>query len=503
MGTRSPLPTLLAAALLAACSPVGPNFTPSKPDVVDFRTDTAPGSEHARQESKPVLTPVDPQWWQTFHDPELNALVQRAATGNFDIRAATVRLAESRAQRGVTASDALPKLNANTSATGELLSAKGAVSLLTSGDPATQSNGAGATSGAFPSHSSIPPFSLYQAGFDASWELDIWGRVRREIESADASVQASAEDRHGVVLSTTAEVARDYIQLRGVQTTLRITRDNLATARETADLIRSRARAGLSSDLDIAQAQAQVEENAAELPQLEQQEAQAINQIGLLLGLAPHALQAELSTAKPVPPVPPQVPLGLPSELAERRPDVREAEARLHAATADIGVATADFYPRVTFSGSVALQAVQFHDLGSLSAGTYGIGPSITLPIFDGGRIRRTVDLRTSQQREAAIGYQHAVLQAFTEVDNALIAYSREQDRHDHLAAQVIQSDNALALARDRYRQGLADYLVVLTAQRTALAAEQELATSTTTISTNLVALYKALGGGWDAEPNG
>lgn len=502
MVIRSLATALLATTLLAGCT-VGPNFEAPNAFSPASWFASRLGQTRAARESVPVQEPVDPNWWASFNDPILTDLVRRAATDNLDIRAAEARLEQSRAQRGVAASAFYPQVNANASYTRELLSQKGATSLFStggSGSQATQSNGLGGTQGAVPSSSAIPAFDLFQGGFDASWELDLWGRVRRQVESADAAVQASAEARHGMVLSTVAEVARDYLQLRGTQESLRIIRANLASTRETADLTRSRAAAGLATDLDIAQAESDSEQIAASIPQREQQEAQTINQIGLLLALPPEALRDQLSTPLPVPPVPPRVPVGLPSDLARRRPDIRQAEAGLHEATADIGVAQADFYPRVTLSGSVALQALQFHDLGSWNAKTYGIGPSVTLPIFEGGKIRRNVELRQAQQKEAAITYQRTVLQAFTEVDNAMVAYSREQVRHDHLASQVRQSDRALALAQSRYRQGLADFLVVLTAQRTALQAQQQLADSTSTIATNLVALYKALGGGWDSE---
>ena len=275
--------------------------------------------------------------------------------------------------------------------------------------------------------------------------------------------------------------------------------DNLASAKQSAGLTNERFQGGLATDLDVANAQGQVEATAANIPQLEQQEAQSINAIGLLLGMPPAALQAELSPRKPVPPVPPKVPIGLPSELARRRPDIRQAEAQLHAATADIGTAKADFYPRITLSGSVALQALQFRNLG-WSAGTYSFGPSLTIPIFEGGRLRRTVELREAAQQEAAINYQKTVLQAFTDVDNALIAYGAEQRRRARLAAQVAQARRALNLAQNQFRQGVTDFLQVLTAQRTLLSAEQQLSDSTATVSANLVALYKALGGGWEQD---
>ena len=283
------------------------------------------------------------------------------------------------------------------------------------------------------------------------------------------------------------------MRLRGTQDTLRITRADLASAQESARLTGERARGGLATDLDMANALAQVEATAAAIPQLEQQEAQTMNAISLLLGQPPATLQAELSPPTGVPGVPPRVPAGLPSELARRRPDIRQAEAQRHAATASIGVAEADFYTRITLSGSFALQATQLKDLG-LPARTFGFGPSVTVPIFEGRRIQRTVDLRTAQQQEAVLNHQKAVLQAFTDVDNALIAYAAEQRRRARLAEQVAKSRRALGLAQSRYRQGVSDFLEVLTAQRTVLQAEQQLADSTATVSSNLVALYKALG---------
>ena len=452
----------------------------------------------------PVAKPVDTEWWKQFNDPELTSLVRRVAAGNLDVRAATFRLAQSRAQRGITAADQFAQVNGNTSYTRQLISKQGVISAIGSGagggSPGTQSNGLGGRQGSFPTGgASIPPFDLFQGGFDASWELDLWGRVRRSVESADATLEASTEARRSQLLSSVAEVARDYVQLRGTQATLKITRDNLASAQESAMLTGERFKGGLATDLDVANAQQQVEATAANIPQLEQQEAQSINAIGLLLGMPPAALRTELSPRKPVPPVPPRVPVGLPSELAQRRPDIRQAEAQLHAATADIGMAKADFYPRLTLSGSVALQALQVRNLG-WSAGTYSFGPSLTIPIFEGGRLRRTVELREAAQQEAAINYQRTVLQAFTDVDNALVAYAAEQRRRTRLAAQAVQSRRALNLAQSRFRQGLSDFLEVLTAQRTLLSSEQQLSDSTATVSANLVSLYKALGGGWEAD---
>ena len=517
---------LLAAALLAGCT-VGPDYEEPSPfsPATWFRRGAA-STPAPGQASLPVPEPVDPEWWASFHDPLLTDLMRRVASSNLDVRTASFRLAESRAQRGVAAADAFPQVNGNASYTRERISPRGVVGVFgggggaSGGSPAagnngssiaTTSNGLGGRQGGIPSSSGIPPFDLFQSGFDATWELDLWGRVRRAVESADANVDASAENRRNMLVTALSELARDYIQLRGIQENARITRRNLATSQDSAHLTAERARGGLATDLEVAQAQQQVESTAANLPQLGQQEAQMQNAIALLLGAPPGALQAELSPPKPVPPLPPTVPIGLPSELVQRRPDIRQADAQLHAATADIGQATADFFPRVTLSGSFALQAVQFKDLGNWNSRTYGLGPSIQLPIFEGGRLRRTLDLRKAQQQEAAVNYQRVVLGAFHDVDNSLIAFHAEQARHDRLQAATTQARRALDLAQRQYTAGVSTFLDVLTAQRTLLAAEQQLADSTATVGTNLVALYKALGGGWEpsygltpgARPNG
>ena len=486
----------VVAVLLGGCT-VGPDFeSPSPWSPASWFSRTAP---KARVLSEPVAAPVDIAWWAAFQDPVLTGLIERAAASNLDVRTATSRVAQARAQRGINAAAEYPQLNGNGSATRQRLSRNGAASVFSGGSPGTAANGLGGSQGgAIPSRGGIPAFDLFQGGLDASWELDLWGRVRRSIESADATLDASREARRAALISVTAEVARSYLQLRNTQAQMAIARANLATARESASLTDARSRGGLATDLDVATARAQQESTAATLPLLEQQEAQGVNAIGLLLALPPAALAPELLPARPVPPVPPTVPVGVPSELARRRPDIRQAEAQLHAATADIGMAQAEFYPRLTLTGSVSLQSSQVKSLFNAASAAYAFGPSLTIPIFEGGRIRRTVELRQAQQQEAAIQYQRVVLQAFTDVDNALVAYNAEQRRRTSLQNQVAQARRALGLAQSRYRQGISDFLEVLTAQRTVLAAEQQLADSQAVVSENLVALYKALGGGWE-----
>jgi hypothetical protein len=259
-----------------------------------------------------------------------------------------------------------------------------------------------------------------------------------------------------------------------------------------------RAASGLASELDVADADAQVSTTEATIPRLEEQQAQAISRLSFLLGEPPRTLAAELATPHPIPPVPPKVPVGLPSELARRRPDIRQAEAQLHAQTAEIGVAVANFYPAITLNGSFALQAVEFKNLGSWAARTYTIGPSISLPIFEGGRLVGNLRLTEAQQQEAAILYRRTVLAAWQEVDDALTAYAAEQHRRERLAQAVEQNRRALELSLAQYKQGLVAFLQVLTAGQQLLVTEQQTAESTTTVSTNLVSLCKALGGGWE-----
>lgn len=497
------LPSLLISsiALVSGCT-MGPDFQRPALQTPAQWTETPTPSDTGHAVA--VQEPVAPAWWNSFGDPLLTTLVARAMNSNLDIQAAAARVAESRAQFKQARASALPTLNGNASYTRELQSADGVVGLLESSgsSAATSTNGLGGRESGVPTQdvtsSGLPPFNLYQYGFDASWELDLWGRVRRTAENASATAEAQEEARHDVMVSTAAEVARDYLTLRSTQQKLALAKQNLAYARRTVQLTRERAKHGLTTDLDVANAESQAETTAANLPQFEQQEAQLINAIGLLLGEYPQTLAVQLREPAAIPVAPPRVPIGLPSDLLRRRPDIRESEAKLHAATASIGAAKADFFPKITLSGSVAIQATQFSNMGSWGARSYSAGPSISLPIFDGGKLRATLALRNAQQKEAAITYRKTVLSAFQEVDDALTQFGTEQQRRDSLAASVDASKRALDLANQRYSRGLTTYLDVLSAQKNVLTYEQQWVDSTATVSTDLVALYKALGGGWD-----
>ena len=339
---------------------------------------------------------------------------------------------------------------------------------------------------------------MLQYGFSSVFDFDLWGKNRRTEEAALAAVEQSAEARRAVLLNIEAEIAQDYIALRADQTLLQIAEENLKSANRIAKLTTQREQAGLDNALDVADSLAQAASIEAQIPSLRTAISDQMSQIGLLLGRAPGALVAKLSAPARVPPVPPTVPIGLPSQLLTRRPDIREALAKLHETTAEIGVAEASFFPDITLSGSVSLQALQLSDLNQLNAVTYAIGPEITLPLFSGGKLLGALHLRRAQQRAAAIDYAKVVLTAFHEVNDRLTAYDQEQFRLMALKRDVRESRKALMLAQERYQEGLSDYLEVLTAQQILLAAEQAKAQSQAAISTDLVRLYQALGGGWE-----
>jgi NodT family efflux transporter outer membrane factor (OMF) lipoprotein len=472
---RQPPLTLSALLVmsLTACT-VGPDF--QKPHAQQIAAWSTP---QKNAPSQAVAQTLSERWWEVFQDAKLSALMQRALTDNLDLKLASSRLQQSRAVRQVITADRYP----NTAATASYGHRRNSGEGLS--DPSGKQGDAA--------------FNLWDAGFSASWELDFWGRVRRETEAADATLEIAENDQRGVLLSVQAETAQDYIQLRGVQNTRAVTEQNLEVARHSLELSRLRLADGVATDLDVAEAAAQVAAIESRLPALEQRQSQLINALSLLMGEPPQALQAELAADAPVPQTPRQVAIGLPSELAERRPDIRQAEARLHAATANIGVAKGDFYPRITLSGNLGSQAMQLSDFGSWGSRAFSIGPQMSLPLFDGGRLRGVLKLREAQQQEAAIGYQRTVLRAWHEIDDQLTAYNASQLRRDSLAEAVHQNQIALQTAKQQYVEGVVDFVNVLTVQADLLATQQQWVESSTGVSLAMIGLYKALGGGWQS----
>lgn len=475
----SRLALALAAPLLAAGCSVGPEFTPPESGL--------PSQAFVAEASGALTSPPNPQWWRNFRDPTLTALENQAASANLDVKAATIRLAESRFQRNITASAQLPGLNGDARVTRELYSDNGIASLIAPLVPAGQSF-------------SMAPITDYYTGFDASWELDLWGHVRRQVEAANANVQQSAEQRRGALVSAYAEIARDYVSLRGVQVQLGIARDNIKVSEDVLKVTQERQQGGLTNALDSENAAAQIESVKAEVPGLEQRESEQINALSFLLDEPPGALRQKLGSPRAMPFAPPAVPVGVPSELARRRPDIRAAEAQLHAATADIGVAVAAFYPQIQLNGTVGVDSLTLPKMWQANSLQYAFGPSVQLPIFNAGRLENNVELRTAQQQEAALLYHRTVLQAWHDVVNALTAHRLEQAKNARLRAQVAHARQALDIAQGRYKQGVELYINVLNAQRTQLTAEQRLAESDTDLGLDVVQIYKALGGGWEGE---
>jgi NodT family efflux transporter outer membrane factor (OMF) lipoprotein len=475
---------LLSAAMLTGCA-VGPNFKPPTPDVPAAWSADAPAAA-----SQTISAPADPgAWWTSFNDAELTSLIQRAASSNLDAKAAVLRIAEARAQRDIAAGAAWPSLDANASAQVTRLS------------ESTPTGALFSKVGQFPGLSgvSIPnPYNQYQLGFDASWELDLFGRVRRSVEAAKADTQAQIEDSRSVLITTLGEVGRAYVDLRTAQAKRQIVLDNLAAEKDLLSLASQRRRAGLSSDVDVVRAAAEASSAEAQLPLLDRQISQDINDLSKLLALPPGALRDELNQAQPIPPVPPQVPVGLPADLARRRPDIREAEAKLHGATARVGVAVADLYPKLTLGAQGGYQSQTIPLLTNWASRFFNAGPTLELPIFEGARLRATVRLQNAQEQAAALDYRRTVLGALHEVDDALEAYGADQARQAALARAVARNRDAADLARQRYASGVASFIDVLDAERSLQQNELLLADGTAAVSTDLVVLYKALGGGWN-----
>ncbi|QCP52696.1 efflux transporter outer membrane subunit [Trinickia violacea] len=490
---------ILACLVIAGCT-VGPNFVPptaATPPQVFERTDAA------QAPSKATETEFNSDWWTLFNDPTLNALEKQLADANLDVAAASARLRQSRAGQRIAGAAELPTLDGAASYDRERGSPNGILSLLgvPSLGPESQ-NASGKTPlgvAPIPGSKGSPAYNLYQMGFDASWELDIWGGARRGVEEASALSDGSYEDRNAVLLSARAELARDYVELRDSQQLLNIAKQNLEIARNTTKLTQIRERDGVTTDLDVANASAQAASIESLIPTLETQCETRINAIGVLLDEEPGALKQTLGEPQEVPELPGQVPIGFPSELAQRRPDIRRAEAQLHAATASIGVAKADFYPHISLNGSAGFQSLQLTSLASWASGQFVLGPSITMPIFEGGRLKGTLQLREAQQQEAAIVYKRTVLEAWREVDDALVAYDAEQLRRDKLKEVVALNQRALAVAQQRYKAGALDYLDVLNVQKQLLEGQSNLEQSQATAAANLIELCKALGGGWES----
>jgi outer membrane protein, multidrug efflux system len=451
--------------LLSGCAAVGPNYLrPETATPVAWHTPMSGGLTAGERAPEDLSA-----WWKSLNDPPLSSLMDRAVVGNFDLKKARGRVRESRARRGIAQADLFPTVDGSGSTTWSRFS---------------ENRGSGETS------------DLYVAGLDAGWELDLFGGLRRSLEAADADWQATLEDERHVLVSLLAEVALNYIDVRTAQAQIAVAEENLTAQRETYQLTQWRFQAGLSDELAVQQARYNLENTRAVIPALRTKQEEALNRIAVLLGEPTGRVHTELRPRAPVPVPPLNVVLGVPADLLRRRPDVRQAERQLAAQTARIGAATADLYPKFTLNGSIGLEALS---LGNLPSALWSLagGPKITWALFRGGAIRQNIEVQSALQEQYLAAYEAAVLTAWEEVENAIVAYAEVQQRRQALSEATEAARQAVELARQKFDAGLTDFNNVLDAQRSRLSFQEQLAQSEGNITANLVRLYKALGGGW------
>jgi outer membrane protein, multidrug efflux system len=458
---------LLPLGWMAGCA-AGPDYHPPK-------TTVPPAFANGAQPHFNTAKTVD-SWWHEFHDAELDRLVERAGASNLDLRIATANLLQARALRLGAKADAFPVVAGEAGYNNEKYSQ--AALFDETGTSRTQ--------------------ELYDAGFDAAWELDFFGRVRRKVESSSALVEAAEAGRRGVQVSLVSEVARNYFELRGAQNELAVQRSNASNQLQTLNITQSRLEAGGGTKLDVARARAEWNNTLAGIPPLESALARALHRLSVLLGQQPAALTDELQQPAPMPELPAIISIGSPESLLRRRPDIRVAERNLAAATANIGVAVSDLFPRVTFNGNIGLQATTFVGLGGPASDTRSFGPSLTWAALDLGHVRSAIKAAHAQADTQLAQYEKTVLTSLEETENALVDYGRDQARRDYLEESVKASRSAAALAHERFDSGATDFLAVLDAERVALETEAQLAQTQTQTAIALVAVYKSLGGGWE-----
>jgi len=470
---------LSAAPIAAAGCMVGPNYK-APPTTMPAEYREAKGAPTPAPASFVVTAPAEIRWWRHLDDPQLTDLVEKAVKANYGVAVAEARLREARAARQVAKSLLYPQVSV------------GAAALRFRGSDA----GIGLYNLDFED-------SLFQVGFDAVWVVDVFGGARRGVESAGAIEQAATARRRGVVLMVAAETARAYLELRGVQREIQIDQVILEQQRRTLAVTEDKHRNGLASRLEVVRARTEVESTAAEIPPLQQASRQYIHLISTLLGLEPTTLGAELERPAPVPAVPAEVAVGVPSELLRRRPDIQAAERQLAAATARVGVATAQLFPQVVLGGAGGFQSNDAGDVFNGDSKYYVAGPAINWTVFDAGRRKAGVKFAEAQVDAAKADYQDAVLRAFREVESSLVAVDREQARVNDLKRLSASASESAAIARRDYERGLLDQLTVLDAQRQSNRADLLLVQGQVQHVLNLVKLYKALGGGWEvAEPS-
>lgn len=454
------------------CAAVGPDYQPPK-----TQTSCSWNNADAGGLSKVSLTPETlARWWTTLDDPILSYLMDQAEKNNLDLRKAQERVREARARRGLASSALFPFVDVFGSVTE---------------NRSSENSGTGEDTG------------LYALGFDAGWELDVFGGIRRSVASADALLGVAREELHDIMVSLLAETALNYVEARTFQTRLTVAEANIQTQKETYELIRSRFHSGLSDELPVQQALYNLENSRSQIPSLRTGLEASKNRLSVLLGEQPGSLHQLLKDRQPVPVTPITVAVGIPAETLRHRPDIRRAERLLAARTADIGVATADLFPNFALSGMIGLESISTGNLLNWDSRTWSVGPSVIWNVFDAGAIRKTIEIQTAKKNQVLIQYESTILSALEEVENALKSYAEEQLRRQSLLSATEAAQKAVQLAQDRYKAGLVDFSNVLDAQRSLLSFQDQLAKSEGTVTANLIRMYKALGGGWNyKEPS-
>lgn len=462
-------------ALLAGCT-VGPDY--QAPDTAlpeSWRQPAPPGPK--------LDVEADQAWWRSFNDPLLTNLIDRAVITNFDLQRARAAIIEARALRLEAASAFYPSVDAGTSVTRSRQTSKGNTTSFGGFNVQTDDR------------SSINTF--YEAGFDAAWELDVFGKTRRSVEAADAFVAAQTDAANNVRLTLIGDVARAYVDARGLQRQIEVTRQTIDAQQDTLALTRARYQAGTGTGLDVVRAEAQLATFTAALPPLQTALAENIHRLGVLTGQAPQALADLLEIPAPIPVADAVPSTGVPADLIRRRPDIRESERLLAEETANIGVAVADRYPSFTLPGSITLNNTKLLELFTSVSLIWSVGPQVTVPVFDAGRRQAEVEARRARQRQALASYRQTVLLSLEEVENALVALSQEKERRQALLRSVAANTDAVSLSTELYTRGLGTFLDVLVAQRSLFETQSDLAVSEAALSTDMVSLYKSLGGGW------
>jgi NodT family efflux transporter outer membrane factor (OMF) lipoprotein len=457
---------IILALLIFGCT-VGPEYRPPKLNTPEKYYHSSERDEET--DSSALLK----EWWILFKDKKLDFLIQQAIASNKDLRISEARIREARARFQIVSGEKYPILNAG----GDFRRTRTSEEIESPRGGETQ--------------------SLFEAGFDSLWEIDLFGGTRRSVEAAHADISAVLETKRDILVTLLAEVARNYIELRGSQQRIAIALQNIHAQRQTVELIQGRVKAGIDNELRLSQAKAQLAALEAQTPILERKVNQALYRLDVLTGKPPGGLSIMLKSTESIPDPLFDFSVGIPSDLLRRRPDIRKAERELAAATARIGIATADLFPKFSLTGIFGRQGLDFSDLADSGSTFWSIGPSIRWPIFNSGRIKANIEVQNARQESSLIQYEKSVLIALEEVENALFAITHEQKSRISLAKSVLSNQKAVDISSELYRRGMTNFLDVLISQRSLYISQDTLVQNEQNIATSMVALFKALGGGW------